>query len=72
MESSSDDKINLLIKQNKAILGQLAEQTRLIAELKNDNKNIKENTDKMGQHINFINGAYEKITKSYLLKSIFN
>ena len=72
MESSSDDKINLLIKQNKAILGQLAEQNRLISELKNDNKIIKENTDKMGQHINFINGAYEKITKSYLLKSIFN
>jgi hypothetical protein len=34
------------------------------------NSQILLNTDKMTKHIDFINGAYEKITKSYFFKSI--
>ena len=71
-KKTTDDKLNMLIKQNKVIQQQLNEQSILINELKTENKLILENTKKMGSHIDFINGAYEKITKSYLLKNIFN
>ena len=69
---TTDDKLNLLIKQNKAMQQQLTEQSNLISELKTENKKIMENTLKMGKHIDFINGAYEKVTKSYLFKNVFS
>jgi 3-isopropylmalate dehydratase small subunit len=39
------------------------EMTRLIS-------TILINTDKMGRHIDFINNAYEKISKSYFFKNL--
>lgn len=69
---SIDDKLNVLINQNKIIQAQLIEQAKIISDLKAENKLIMDNTLKMGKHIDFINHAYEKITKSYLFKNIFN
>ena len=57
--------------QMTAMNEQLLAQNQLILELKQENKQILSSTQKMGKHIDFINGAYEKITKSYLFKNIF-
>ena len=43
----------------------------MIEELKKENKLIIEKTTKMGNHIDFINGVYEKLTKSYIFRNIF-
>jgi hypothetical protein len=67
----NDTQINTLIKLTKELKKQMQEQTELIKELKEENKTIRENTAKMGNHIDFINNTYEKLTKSYLFRNIF-
>ena len=47
------------------------DQTQRLAELHAENKLIKANTEKMGNHIDFINESYEKVRKSFLFKNIF-
>lgn len=72
-ESHSRSKeINLLIQLNKDMQLQLAEQQKMIEELKLSNKQILENTSKMNKHIDFINRSYDKIANSYLFKSVFS
>ena len=66
-----DDKLNYIMNQNKTLQAQVTEQAKLIADLKSENQFIMDNTLKMGKHIDFINTAYDKITKSYLFKNIF-
>jgi hypothetical protein len=67
-----DEKLNLIIKQNKNLEKKVNEQQTIINELKIDNKIIMDNTLKMGKHIDFINHSYDKISKSYLFRNIFN
>ena len=72
MSATIDDKLNYIINQNKILQTQVNEQAKLIADLKSENQLIMDNTLKMGKHIDFINSAYDKITKSYLFKNIFS
>jgi len=67
-----DEKLNLIIKQNKNLEKKVLEQQTIINELNIENKIIMENTLKMGKHIDFINATYEKISKSYIFRNIFN
>lgn len=68
MSADSIDKLYLMIK---ALEKQIKTQNKMIEELRNENKLIIENTTKMGNHIDFINGVYEKLTKSYIFRNIF-
>jgi hypothetical protein len=74
---STKTKIDLLIEmntelttQNKTLHQQLQSQQKQIDELVKLNAEILVNTNKMGKHIDFINSAYEKITKSYFFKNL--
>lgn len=74
---STKEKIDLLIEmnkdlktQNKGLHQQLQSHQKQIDELIRLNAEILVNTNKMGKHIDFINGAYEKITKSYFFKNL--
>ena len=81
---SKTEKIDLLIELNIELIGQVQTQQgqiqtqqgqiqalqNKINNLNTINSQILLNTDKMTKHIDFINGAYEKITKSYFFKSI--
>ena len=67
-----DKKLNLIIKQNKNLEKKVLEQQTIINELNIENKIIMVNTLKMGKHIDFINTTYEKISKSYIFRNIFN
>lgn len=69
MSADQIDKLFLLIK---SLEKQIKQQNKMIEELQIENKLIIENTTKMGKHIDFINGAYEKLTKSYLFRNIFS
>jgi len=64
------DKYDILIEQMQTQQEQIQRQQRKIDELIELNKNISINTEKMGNHIDFINKTYEKIAKSYFFKSI--
>jgi hypothetical protein len=68
MSADAIDKLYLMIK---ALEKQIKTQNKLIEELRDENKLIIENTTKMGNHIDFINGVYEKLTKSYIFRNIF-
>jgi len=67
-----DEKLNLIIKQNKELQKKVNDQQTTITELKDENKIIMDNTLKMGKHIDFINKSYEKFSTSYFFKNIFN
>jgi hypothetical protein len=69
MSADAIDKLFLLVKSLEKTIKQ---QNKMIEELQIDNKLIIENTTKMGKHIDFINSAYEKLTKSYLFRNIFS
>ena len=72
MSSDSIDKLAVLVKNlEKQINKQNIIIEELKTELKAENKMIIENTTKMGNHIDFINSTYEKLTKSYLFRNIF-
>lgn len=69
--SRKEEKLNL-------ILDLLQKQEREIDKLKIDNKNLLEklesinkNSEKMNNHIDFINRSYDKLFNSYLFKNIF-
>ena len=68
MSSDQIDKLYLLIQ---TLEKKINKQNKLIQELKEENQIIIENTTKMGNHIDFINSAYDKISKSYLFRNIF-
>jgi uncharacterized protein YaaN involved in tellurite resistance len=68
MSADQIDKLYLMIK---SLEKQIKQQNKMIEELQKENKLIIENTTKMGNHIDFINNAYEKLTKSYLFRNIF-
>jgi hypothetical protein len=68
MSADSVDRLYLLVK---TLEKQIHKQNKMIEELKAENKIIIENTTKMGNHIDFINSTYEKLTKSYLFRNIF-
>jgi hypothetical protein len=66
----SDDKLDKLLSLTKTLEKQIQKQNKMIQELKEENKLMLENTNKMGKHIDFINATYEKISKSYLFRNI--
>jgi hypothetical protein len=67
MSKRTDAMMKLLIDMQ----AQLNEQTQRLAELQDENKQIKANTEKMAKHIDFINESYEKVRTSFLFKNIF-
>lgn len=71
-KEENESKLDKLLAMTKALQKQVKEQNKMIQELQNENKLIIENTTKMGKHIDFINNAYEKLTKSYLFRNIFS
>jgi len=64
--------IKSLIKINKKMYKELKEQQKMINELQKEQLIIYNNTEKMCNHINFINGIYDKIKNSYFFKGLFN
>ena len=64
------EKIDVLIEQMQTQQEQIQRQQKKIDELIELNKNISINTEKMGNHIDFINKTYDKIAKSYFFKTI--
>jgi hypothetical protein len=67
----SSDQIDKLYLSIQTLEKKINKQNKLIQELKEENQIIIENTTKMGNHIDFINSAYDKISKSYLFRNIF-
>jgi hypothetical protein len=68
MSADQIDKLYLMIK---TLEKKIDNQSKILQELKDENKLMLENTSKMGKHIDFINATYEKISKSYLFRNIF-
>jgi len=68
MSADAIDRLHLMIKKLER---QIITQNIMIEELRKENKLIIENTTKMGNHIDFINGVYEKLTKSYIFRNLF-
>jgi hypothetical protein len=69
MSTDTIDKLYLMIK---TLEKKIDKQNKMIEELREENKLIIENTNKMGKHIDFINTTYDKLTKSYLFKNLFS
>ena len=68
MSADQIDKLYVLIQ---ALEKKINKQSKMIEELREENKLIIENTTKMGRHIDFINTTYDKLAKSYLFRNIF-
>lgn len=64
-------KIDLLIDMNKNLLVQLGEHRKIILELQQENKRILEDTTRMKNHIDFINGIYNRTRNSSFFRTIF-
>jgi hypothetical protein len=71
MSSKKNEKNETMMKLLMDMQAKIDDQTQRLAELQNENKQIKTNTEKMAQHIDFINDSYEKVRKSFLFKNIF-
>lgn len=74
---NNSEKINILLAQQTQLLAQMQTQQvqmqaqqQTIDEMTRLISTILINSDKMGRHIDFINNAYEKITKSYFFKNL--
>ena len=67
----SVDQIDKLYLMIKTLEKKIDKQSIMIQELREENKLIIENTNKMGKHIDFINTAYDKLAKSYLFRNLF-
>ena len=71
MSSKKNDRNETMMKLLIDMQAKIDDQTQRLAELQAENKLIKANTEKMGNHIDFINESYEKVRKSFLFKNIF-
>ena len=69
--NKNDSDIKYLIDLNKKMLKELKEQKKMIEELQEKQINIKDNTEQMCNHINFINKTYDNIKNGYFFKSLF-
>jgi hypothetical protein len=67
----SVDQIDKLYLMIKTLEKKIDKQSKMIEELREENKLIIENTSKMGKHIDFINTTYDKLAKSYLFRNLF-
>ena len=67
----SVDQIDKLYLMIKTLEKKIDKQSKIIEELREENKLIIENTSKMGKHIDFINTTYDKLAKSYLFRNLF-
>ena len=68
MAADQIDKLYLMIK---TLEKKIDNQSKMIEELREENKLFIENTTKMGKHIDFINTTYDKLAKSYLFRNLF-
>ena len=71
MSSKKNERNETMMKLLIDMQAKIDDQTQRLAELQAENKLIKANTEKMGNHIDFINESYEKVRKSFLFKNIF-
>jgi hypothetical protein len=69
--TKNDSDIKSLIDLNKKMFKELKEQKKMIEELQKEQINIATNTEKMCNHINFINKTYDNIKNGYFFKSLF-
>ena len=67
----SVDQIDKLYLMIKTLEKKIDKQSKMIEELREENKSMIENTTKMGKHIDFINTTYDKMAKSYLFRNLF-
>ena len=63
--------IKSLIELNKKMYKELKEQKKMIDNLQKEQIKIVNNTEKMCNHINFINNTYDNIKNGYFFKSLF-
>ena len=67
----SDDDIKSLVELNKKMYKELKEQKTMIENLHKEQIKLYNNTEKMCNHINFINETYDKIKNGYFFKGLF-
>jgi hypothetical protein len=67
----SDDDIKSLVELNKKMYKELKEQKTMIENLQKEQIKLYNNTEKMCNHINFINETYDKIKNGYFFKGLF-
>lgn len=60
-----------LIELNKKMYKEIKEQGKKIESLQKEQLKIIENSEKMGNHIDFINKTYDNIKNGYFFKSLF-
>ena len=70
-DKNNDNDIKSLIELNKKMYKELKEQGKQIEELKKDQGKIIESSEKMGNHIDFINKTYDNIKNGYFFKGLF-
>ena len=66
-----DNDIISLIELNKKMYKEIKEQGKKIESLQKEQIKIIENSEKMGNHIDFINKTYDNIKNGYFFKSLF-
>lgn len=66
--NNCDNDIKSLIELNKKMYKEIKEQGKKIEELKREQIKIIETSEKMSDHINFINNTYDSIKNSYFFK----
>jgi len=69
--NNCDNDIKSLIELNKKMYKEIKEQGKKIEELKREQIKIIETSEKMSDHINFINNTYDSIKNSYFFKGLF-
>jgi hypothetical protein len=70
-ETAHANDIKSLIELNKKMYKELKEQKKMIENLEKEHIKIVDNTEKMCNHINFINNTYDNIKNGYFFKSLF-
>jgi len=70
-ETRNNADIKSLIDLNKKMYKELKEQKKMIEVLQQDHVKIINNTEKMCNHVNFINQTYDNIKNGYFFKSLF-
>jgi len=69
--NNCDNDIKSLIELNKKMYKEIKEHGKKIEELKREQIKIIETSNKMCDHINFINNTYDSIKNSYFFKGLF-
>ena len=67
----NNDDIKSLIELNNKMYKEIKEQKKMINDLQKEQLKLYNNTEKMCNHINFINETYDNIKNGYFFKGLF-